>query len=592
MTPARHGLLAALAVAAVLPALLPDTALYVDNAPHLAELVVLAEAWPLPVAWADHQAGMAIGQLSAQAAWWPLAGLVRLGLPALPLYLLAIVLSNIVFALGVERLGRRLVSPEAGLFAAVLAAASAFDLYGIAGAAGGMWPFRLACGVLAFGIGARWRSGLWIAAVCLLHTFAAVIVVLVTLVEAVKDRRRLIDLAVGLALCAGWWIPLLAPELRSFPAFWDMGLADVGLLLFFPVDVMSWRLGGEVVAVGGPAGLAFHVLAIPLALLGLRSKLADRRLGLELSVVLALVLVGVVVVYPLTGFSLLGPNPWRHLLWWRVALALSAGAGLATLPRAASMAVGGAAVLAATLAGFHEIPVPSDLREDLEATHALVEGPGRVFHEDTFFRPGVERHLARGHAGALLGLRDTTVVSSWYSVASIPTLRQTASEAGATMGTRTSDLTAAQLRSRLKLYSVDRAVSTTPEVAALLAELGAVELGRHGPFVAWQLKAPMLFGARGAGAVISVDEPQRVVAELDGPADFLYRRSWHAWWSASLDGAPLLADHSAETGLIVGSTESAGRLEVSWAPRGLAWWLLALPALGAVWWRRRVDSPE
>ena len=577
--------LAVFAVVAVLPALHPDVALYIDNAPHLAEVYALAAAWPDPVAWSDHQAGMAIGQLSAQAAWWPLAGLVRLGLPALPLYALAIVASNVVLALGVERLGARLLQGHrAGWIAGALAAACVFDLYGIAGAAGGMWPFRLACGLLAWGVGARWRSGLWIGAVCLLHTFAGVVVVLVTLVQAVRDRGRLVDLAVGLALCAGWWVPLLDPSLRSFGAPWQQGPADLALLLWVPFDVMSWRLGAGVELLGGPVALAWPLVVGPLAAWGLTTVLDDRRLGVELGLVLGLVLVGVLVLYPLTGFSYLGPNPWRHLLWWRIALVLSAASALSRLGRPARMGALGVVLVASVLAGFGLVPVDRQLRADLDATQALVAGPGRVFHQDTFFAPGLDLALTRGHAGALLGTQGASVVSSWYSVASIPTLPHTHSEGGYLFGRN--DLDALGLKRRLKLYSVERAVTVTPQAAALFAELGATELGRNGPFVAWQLEAPPRLGAKGGGMQVDRVASDRLEATLPTAADILVRSAGHPWWEADVDGQPVSLETDPGTGLMVGSAP-AGALTVTWTRRGLAWWLLAIPALGAALWRRR-----
>lgn len=592
MTPvARHGLLVVAALVAVLPALGADVALYIDNAPHLAELDALAEAWPSPIAWSDHQAGMVVGLLNGQAAWWPLAGLVRLGLPAIPIYIAAIALSNVVFVLGVDRLGQRLLNPKAALAAAILAGASVFDLYGIAGATGGMWPFRLACGLLLYGIGARWRSGVWLAIVCLLHTFVAIAAVLVTLVFAIRDRRRLIDLAIGLVICAGWWVPLLDPALRGFPGRWSLGPADAGLLLMAPFEIVPWLLSREVVLLGGPAGLLGTLVVFPLAAWGLRSAARDRRLALELTAVVAVFVVGALVLHPLTEIAFLGPNPWRHLIWWRVAVALSAGAALATLPRSASLVACGMAVVGAVAVGAQQIPIDRELRADLDAVHALVQDRSRVFHEDTFQRFGVTGTLANGHGGALLGTRGPAVLGSWYAIAPVPTIPALSSESGATFGVRTSELSPDAVVGHLKRFSADAAVTTTPELAALFAAAGVPELGRHGPFVAWELKAPLLLGARGAQAQVLRDDADRVDAAIHGGADFLYRRAYHPWWTATFDEQPIELVVDPQTGLQAGTTPGRGRLSIRWEPQPGPWWLAGVGLLAALA-VRRLHSPS
>lgn len=586
-------LLATAAFVSLLPCLQPSVAVYVDNAPHLVEVAAMADAWPAVVSWTDRaNSGMVVGQLNAPLAWWPLAGAVRAGLPLVPLYVACVFLSNLVFAFGAYRLGRRLVGEDAGWLAAVLLTTSAFDLYGIAGAAGGMWPFRLSCGLLMYGIGARWRSGLWLAAVMLLHTFTAVAAVLVTLVLAAREPRRLLHLGLALLLSALWWGPLLDPSLRGFSGFWEMGPLDTLLVMFFPAEVLPWRLLGEVSPVGGAPGLAFLVVAgLGAAMALFRRRLDDRVLALQLGAVVAVFVVGGAVLYPLFEFSLLGPNPWRHYLWVRVALALAAGVGLSVLPlRAQGLLVVGLAILAAW-AGGRELQMSPGLLDDLEATWELAPD-GRVYHEDSLFKPGAPTDLTRGHAGALLGT-TREVLGSWYTVSSVPTVGPSASEAGAILGQVAQQLDLQQLHRSLRTYGASSLISVS---GLQLSEGGYFEdLGGHGPFRAWRVVGedqPILGSRDGEVSLVST-RPTEVVARVpEGP--FRLRKSWHPWWSATLDGEPVELK-AGLSGLVEATAPRAGQLVISWSNSGAVWaWvsLLGLVLAGALEWPRRRSSPS
>lgn len=566
-------LLATAALVSLLPILQPSTQVYVDNAPHLVEVAAMADAWPSVVSWTDRaNVGMVVGQLNAPLAWWPLAGGVKAGLPLAPLYVFCVFLSNLVFGFGAYKLGQRLVGDTAGWIAAVLVTCSAFDLYGIAGAAGGMWPFRLSCGLLMYGIGARWRSGLWLAAVMLLHTFGAVAAVMATLAMATREPRRLLHLLLALALSAFWWGPLLDPALRGFQGFWAMGPLDTLMVSLFPGEVLSWRLLGKASAVGGVPGLAFIAVAgVGAAISFLRPKIEDRTLALQLGAVVVVFLVGGAVLYPLLEFSLLGPNPWRHYLWVRVALAMAAGVGLQGLPeRAQGLLAVGLGILAAW-AGGRELVMQPGLTEDLRATWALAP-EGRVYHEDSMFKPGAPLDLTRGHAGALLGL-EREVLGSWYTVSSIATVGPAASEAGGILGQVATDLDVEALHRSLRVYGATSLVS----VSGL--DLGAPffqDLGGEGPFRLWRVlgEEQPLVGARDGDVSLTSTTATIVVATVpEGP--FRVRKTWHPWWSATLDGEPLELE-AGNSGLIEGTAPGAGQLMVSWSNQGLRWAWISL----------------
>jgi len=580
-------LLIVAAVVGLLPCLSPSIQVYVDNAPHLVEVAGMAEAWPAVVSWTDRaNAGMALGQLNAPLAWWPLAGLHRAGVPPVPLYVACIFLSNLMFAFGTWKLGERLIGCDAGWIAAVLATCSVFDLYGIAGAAGGMWPFRLACGLLMYGIGARWKGGLWLAAVMLLHTFTAVAAVLVTAVLAVREPRRMLHLLVGLAIAAFWWGPLLDPALRGFAGHWEMNLGDTLSVMLYPGEVFHWRLTGEARAVGGAPGLAFVAVAGVGAILALlRPRVEDRVLAIHLGGVVAVfVLVGA-VFYPLFNFQYFGPNPWRHYLWVRVALAMVAGVGLVALPaRVKGLLAVGLAILAAW-AGGRELEMDPERLDQLEATWELLP-EGRVFHEDTLHKPGAPEDLAGGHAGALLGL-DRPVLGSWYTVSSIATVPYTASEAGIIAG-HLYPPEPESLHRTLRAYGVSSLVSVS---GLELPSTHFEDLGGEGPFRAWRvLGDPQpLVGARDGSVELGHSTPTGVVATVPaGP--FRVRRTFHPWWSATLDGE-LIELGPGSTGLVEGVAPAPGKLEIIWKNQGSSWaWLslfgLLLAAVLAILTRR------
>lgn len=626
-------MLAILAVAAVLPGLLPGSEAYLDNPTHLLELHSLAwEVLPRDrwfTGWSGlAEAGMAVGQLNAPLAWLPLAALMRAGLPIVPLYLACIALSNVVFALGTYRLGRRLFrDPFAAFAGSAIATLWAPDLFGLAGAAAGMWPFRLAIGVLVWGMASAapriGRAAAWASGVFLLHTYVGLVafawVALSALAEVARGRRGLAGrwVAVGataLALAAFFWVPLLDGDLRTFSAkIWPAGFFLATLAL--PLKVAELEAKHAIFWFADGLLLPFALLIYAGVALAIRRRppLADRELALRLAAATGALAVLLLVVVPLTGWLGLGPNPWRYLVFLRVPLYLAAGAGLATLPfrRAALATVAAVALAAASYAGLQEVPHHLGARNraawaDIEAIWADVARlapPGRVYHEDPTFDTAAPEAFQRSHVGALLPIRSgLPIVGTWYGVTPIPTHGWTNSEGQATLGRWPGgvEANADALVARLRLFGIGSVVTTTDRFARLLAARSDCRpISRRGPFALFVLEGdvlPALGVAPTAGTVtVESSRPGHHVADVHlsgGAAPIRLRESWHPWWRATLDGQPLVVEHDPTNGMGTLTAPASGRLEVWWELRrgpGAVVSVLGLVALlfAFTWDRRR-----
>ena len=606
-------LLALCAVLAVAPGLLPGGALYMDNAPHLAELHLLAteilpgDGWF--TGWSDRVlAGSAVGQVNAPLAWTLLAGLVALGLPAWPLYAAATAFANVAFALGTWRLGRRLLSPPAAALAAALAACLVGDLWGVAGAAGGMWPFRLANGLLLAGIArtgrrrgaAAWAG--WTALLVLTHTYTALVGLAWVLVEAGAALRggargraaaAVGGAGLGLLIAAPFWLPLaLEPALRGFPTTSEQGPAALLLSMVAPVDMGSLELFGDVAlleGVWGGAGAAAMVLGLALAWGG-RAALTDPRALARVMAPLAALLVLVLGVEA-AGAGMLGPNAWRFLAFPRIGLCLLAGAGLARLlrPAPARWALAGLLAAASGAAGLQQIPASRGVHPDLQAAWAdLPASPGRVYHDDPAFTVEAAVPHRRGHPGALLH-RETghPMVGSWYGVTPARAHAWTRSEAHLQVGLDQDGALARPdlLGRHLQRFGVGAVVSASPALTRALTEAGiARPLGEHGAFSALALTAPPAppLHAADVPAAISNLRVGRGHAQADigadGPVTLRLAQGWHPWWGASLDGEPVPLREEPRTGLVLIALPRGGSLDVRW--RDPTRWTAGLTLLG------------
>lgn len=604
-------LLAALAALATAPTFAPDALGYVDNAPHLLETVALAEAlregrgYP---AWSDLAlGGFAVHQLNAPLLWVPLAVAVAFGAPVVPLYMGAVVVSNVVFALGALALGRRLFAdPRAAWLGAALAAVWPNELWSIGGAAAGMWPWRMGMGFALAGIAATdgrprlQRDALWLALTLLTHTFSGIVAFGWTAWRALWDlgrgaradaavRAAAIALAIGLA--GFFWLPLLDPRVREFFVVTPWKVLDIFLLLFtgadpyppVPVLEQEWIGRGWGVVPYVAAVVGFGALAVRRRRGG-APVLADRGLALRASIALAVVLV-VAVACLLGNWNFpLGPVPWRYFAFFHAAAALVAGAGLAgLLPRAAHLPVGAALAATAVLAGLAEVGAPWDaerasLREALHATWddlAAARPAGRVYHEDSAADFDAPKPLQSDHAGPLLTLRHgLPTLGTWYGITPVQLHAWTGSEHTYIMGLKWKDIreNPELLYRNFQMYGVGSVVTVTPLLRAFLAADPRLRLvADHPPFAAYVLVepvAPPLAIPPGQGTIEIVEARADLVrarVALAAPqADVRLRQGWHPWWEATLDGAPVPVRMGEKSGLVEATLTEGGLLELRW----------------------------
>ncbi len=582
------------------------------------------------VGWDDRaQAGQVIGQLNAPLIWGALGLLVAAGLPATPLYLAGAPLANAVFALGIWRLAGALLPGRAGpVAAALVGACMAQDLYGIGGATGGMWPFRLANGLLAWGMAGALarprvtRHGPWLAAILLCHTFTGAVAFAWTgacaLVNGARGRRRealagagAVALALGLA--GAFWLPLLDGALRSALgdarswgawqslAFLTLPAAPFDLQVYERLRLLggAWSLPGAAAlwlgvaaAVGTRGGRARLIGSGPLAgLIGL---------GLAALVLLLSVFIA------LTDWGGLGPNPWRFYAFYRIGLACAAGAGLGgLLERAGRRAPAAWAALTVALlagplaAGRQEIPRRAgasawEAMEQVWAELAAAGPRGRVYVENTFEDERAPEVLRRGQVGALFTLETgLPMLGTWYGVNPNPTHPWTTSEAIFVMSARPDQLAEPTapgwLYGRWRTYGVGAIVAYSEPLAALLeADPRYRRVSARPPFSAWVLVDPPqpMLGAPPSAAIADLQVSRgRVEARVtlsEGPAPFRLRQSYHPWWRATLDGEPIPLEAGEGDGLVSGTLPRSGALLLTWEDRARWARWVSLLSLGAL----------
>jgi hypothetical protein len=629
------------ALLAVAPGLHPGTAWYLDNPAHLLELRALAteilpgERWFS--GWTDSaNAGFAVGQLNAPLPWTAVALLVMLGVPSVPLYLFVAVCSNVVLALGARRLLLRSSGSEiAALLGACLAATCVPELIGISGSLAGMWPARLATGLLLWDLSlsdddrSPAQRGLWIAAILFSHTYVALIAVAsrgLQLLGALRrgELRLACDLGVGLLLAGGvtaaLWGPLLDPALRHFNgAVQALPPRQTLALLFVPLDAYTLIVwGGQLELLGGWAAVPAAVLTVVGAVLAWGRPLCDKRLCRELLVLVVLLLFVLIVLLPLTQWSVLGPNPWRHLVWGRLALVLAAGIGLTRWIRRVEVAtlVGLVLALCAAFAGLQELPVGATARRnhaDLRATWADIAShapEGLVYHQDTFRLFEHRSGLEESHPGPLMGVHHPIrLLGSWYGVAPIRTIPWVLGVAGYAMSLPPSvwseDPDA--LTARFRVFGVGAVVAVDETLgAALDASPDWVKVSHREPFsafVAAQPPLPLVGVPPGAATLVEVHSERgrttaTVIAESEVP--FRFRRTFHPWWEAALDGRAIPLEPGPNSGLVVGTLPHGGELALTWVDRSGPWrWLSLLSVLvmaGVSWvesrWRGQEATPR
>ena len=608
-------LLAALAVA---PALRPGAEWYMDNSSHLLEVQALSQDIAAGgngfVAWTTRaELGLAVGQVSAPLPWTALAWITRAGVAPALANGIAIVLSNVLFAIAVSRLALRLYADRrVAWFAGALASCVVTDLYGIGGTTGGMWPYRLANALVLFAF-ARGATGLGAALLLGLawgcHTLSASVGMLgggvFAVVGAVRDARdvrwgnlvrRGATLCGAVALGSPVWWSLLDPALRDFGGVHPYRWGELVLAIAFPVNPFAFPRGSTLL--GGPFAIAVWALGLALALVPARGLLRDASAALALGV--GLVILEVCVALPsLGGPSPLGPVPFRLHVFLHVALAVRAGAGAVWLhdlaqarvqsgsPRryvslGAGLPVGVciAAALAAAWCGMNELPdakAPAFARQltDLRAAWALASAQSKgapVYLHDTFANARAPAVLYWSHPGGLLAAENgASVLGSWYGISGSPVTRASRSEDGLFVGSprkqRESDRLE-QALDRLDAYGVCALVTWDKQIVdALTGQRGFATLSATGAWTVLSRDAvptpvPYTLGASSPGA-LTVDD--------SGPdSRLVLPRSYNPAWTAHTVGdgreapVPLAAD--AATGLLVASPPPRSRVVLTIRP--------------------------
>lgn len=619
--PWREGaLLALLAALATLPALMPGAEAYFDNAPHLVETVALASAlgeaqWF--TAWSDLAVGgFAVHQLNAPLLWTPLAAAVALGAPAVPTYLLCIPLSNVLFALGAWRFARRLLSsPSASWLGAALAACWPTELWGIGGAASGMWPWRLGIGLLLAGLArndarpAVWRDAVWLAGATLAHTFCGVAGFGWTLWRIAwdlghRDRRaagaRAAGAALALGLTAFFWMPLIDGRVREFIIITPWDLDWVLAQMFTAANSYPPSEVLEAPWIGGPWGAAIVGLTwVGVALFARgRGLVADRGLALRAGVALAVLSLVAGSCMILEVNAILGPVPWRYFAFLHLALAMSGGAGLmSVLPELGRAPLAATLAALAALGGLHEGVARTGERATLDAElvevwDALAElsPPGRIYHEDPAADPEAPEALRDTHIGLLMTLRHGyPTLGSWYGVTAITLHGWTGSEHTYVMGAKWSDLREHPdwFYQRCRMYGVGAVVTVTPRLRAYLAQdprfTQVAERGAFGAFlVSDPVTTPLAIPPESGQLTLLESGRDRYVAdvELSAPSAALRLRvGWHPWWQATLDGEPVPLQPGPTSGLVEGTLTRSGRLEMRWVNRTFGGGWVSLGAL-------------
>ena len=634
--------LALLALIPVLPAVLPGAETYLDNPSHLVEVRELSEIlredqWFS--GWGTRaNAGMAVNQVNAPAVW---AGVAALGwaFGALPMYIAGILASNVLFTLGAWRFFRRFAGEDAAWLGAALAAVAPQDLYGYAGAAGGMWPHRLANGLLLWGLGATspqspGRIGVWLAAVLLCHTYsgmdaAGVLGVAIVLDVAARRwgdaARHVGGAAIGALISAPFWVPLLGsgvrPDFAGEIRFWNLGdhLAEI-FLPFSPVrlnDPLSWQF------LGGPLNFAWSVL-LGAGFFGawtIRDALRSRARALTTTPALAgpiflgILLIVVMAVVPITLTEAFGPNPWRHLAVVRAVLCGVAGAGLVALGYGVRSAITGlifAAALVGAYAGVLEMRIPLDPKitshhENIRAVWAdlaEVGVKGRVYHQNTSFRDGAPAALRFSEIGALVAWEtDLPVLGTWYTISAVASEPHMRSSSEGLFGQEAERWyrDAPAFFERARAFDIGAVVAVEPRLASFLSKrVEAKKVAEYGPFTGFLLDTGGLgpFACPAAVACEGATEG-RGWAETRVRADTAtaervvgVRQTWHPWWSATLDGVPVPADREVGTGrltLTLPPFTGEKSLRIAWEDptRWTAWLALLGAALAAVAWRAR-----
>lgn len=631
-----------LLLAALLPVMVaadPLVLYYLDNPSHLVEVDALAREI-LPVdrwftGWSEGtNFGHAVNQVNAPLVWALCGLLVMGGLPIAGVYQAGILLSNLIFTFGLWKAASRWLGPERALPGVILAASWANDLFGFAGAVGGMWPHRLANGLLLWGLGSRRRDApsiaIWLGVLLLCHTYSGMAAALLVVIAAADaawrgQRERLLSLVGGAFLGALWtmpfWLPLLDEGLRpvrgrgSFPVWLPQDYLALMLLPFHSVTRGDPRDYWYVAAPGSFLGSL--VLGVGLWRLrrewtGLKKELEEGRLVLWGAAVLVVL---TTLVVQLTQTELFGPNPWRHLSLPRNLLHLGAGVGIAALIARFSPAVRpvftvGLALMVGAgtgLSGHLDVPLSElrAIRAELSQTWEDLGAEGRVvYHQNPNLNPDAPQSLFFSQVGGIFSLeQQQPVVGSWYSVTPIATNAPTRSEGKFLAGRPVQDWDPPAFRERLAELGIGAVVAVDPELADLLSRTEGLEkVTEHGPFSGWRVEgAPPKIYRSPVPDLIGAQQVERGSMDLEVQSEKAARlvlfRSYHPWWTATWEGEggaqkTLEIRKEKGTGFLEMNVPGKGRLLLRYEdPTRWTRWLgllgLSVTAALALWGARR-----
>lgn len=630
------GLVGAIVCVAVGRAAFPA---YLDNAAHLLELHVLAEqVVPMDhwyAGWTDlAEAGTPVGLLNAPLCWLAIAGLSRLGLPLVGLYQFATVSANVVLGLAAARLAGRLSrAPGAALWGGLLAAGMVTEVWGVGGATGGMWPYRLGLAGLLGVVGAHQRApragtvAVAVALLWLIHTFTGLLVVAWYALEGARHALRrewdalgriVLGGVVGVATAGFFLYPIVTSDIGRFPNIqllpWD--LWQVALLAVTSADPY-WLPSGNLRWLGGGAGAVAFVLAwigVLLGAVGWRRSRGGPQLGpgedlppgrvATLGVFVAAVAV-VAGGSHLFGSITLGPVPWRYFAVVHLALAIAGGIGMAqVLGSARARAVGwiaaGAVGFAGAAVGLTQVPAREgearaawDAMEAAWADAAGLAGGSRIYIDDPMQDKDAPPALAWTHPGPLLTLATgLPTLGSWYGIVNGPTHEKTFSESGFLLGLTRSQVYdhPEQVSLGLRVFGVGVVVAFSEPLRFVLdGQPGWEAVSFHGPFVVYRATEPVLplLASPDAETTVVLTGTARNRFEASvvtaAPTRVRLRQTWHPWWRASLDGQPLPLGEPDDFGFVDVVVPRSGSLVLAWevgdVTPGLAMSVVGLLAL-------------
>lgn len=569
---------------AALPALRGDLILYMDNPVHLAEIRELSR--PDATGWSTlGYLGFPLHMLQSPLIYWSMAALTRWGLNLEVLYTAVTVLALAAPAFAFYYVARKrlAVGPALALSCTIILYRA--SLVGGAAALAGMFGFHLAGAalILVFDRLVQQRRTLrdvWVLALLagfigLTHMYITIALVHLGLVHFAwslwrgrETRRRLpydvAGLGLGVLAAAAYWMPNLLSKTPPRSTY-DPFLRTMSRMVTtgFPLPPPEAR---------GLARLTFdpilqidvlpHLVVMALAALGIRHALRDRADGARYGAIVAVLFVFFIIIQPVTGLALLGPQNPRLIWVVRLGVLLAAIPAIAAWsgplwrgPRGLWLTAGGAlvmSVLCARVVAYESIPLRHPERADVDRLWSWLRehrqpGWGRVYIQDLYGDSAAklgQSHILASTAGAT-GLEQlgpfygsTPYVKSWafcdfgFLFDRAPDHPALVDDVVTRMGTSS---------------STHLVVSNPAYFARLEADPRLAVRARLGRFLVLELRAPGPLWARisaGSGTVSAARlSPGRLRLSLEGaPREVSISEAFHPFWRVDPPAGPLRAD--------------------------------------------------